>query len=159
MGFNLIQLLIAVAIVGLLATVVGLNTSNARAIARDSVRVSDLTKIQTALNLYFADNRQYPATLVSLVSTYIPRVPTDPLGTGVYTYKYAARDTNGSGSSCESYHAGAVMENAGSVGLKQDSDMTSGTICTGSAPDFHGNATNCSGGSAASPDPCFDLAP
>ena len=86
-GFTLIELLVVIAIIGLLATlsIVALNT--ARAKARDSKRVADIKQIQTALELYYSDQSQYPATVtaggtITAASTsvvYMSQVPTAPL--------------------------------------------------------------------------------
>ncbi len=59
-GFSLIELLVVVAIMGLLAamSIISLNTARAR--ARDARRLSDVKQIQTALEMYFNDSRKYP---------------------------------------------------------------------------------------------------
>lgn len=61
-GFTLIELLIVILVIGalsgLMLTVV--NSGGIRAKSRDSQRIADLSRIQTALELYFADNREYP---------------------------------------------------------------------------------------------------
>lgn len=59
-GFTLIELLVVVAIMGMLAALAVVALNNARARARDARRVSDIKQIQTALELYFLDNYDYP---------------------------------------------------------------------------------------------------
>jgi prepilin-type N-terminal cleavage/methylation domain-containing protein len=84
-GFTLIELLVVIAIIGLLSTisVVALNTARAR--SRDAKRVSDIKQIQTALELYFNEENEYPSavtaggTIISSTSTvYMAAVPTGP---------------------------------------------------------------------------------
>lgn len=58
-SFTLIELLVVVFIIGLLASLVIVNLSSARANARDAKRISDLTTIASALQLYYADNHSY----------------------------------------------------------------------------------------------------
>lgn len=59
-GFTLIELLVVIAIIGLLANMVVVSLNNARKKSRDAKRASDVKQIQTALELYFADNDGYP---------------------------------------------------------------------------------------------------
>lgn len=59
-GFTLIELLVVVAIMGLLAALAIVALNQARAKARDARRVSDIKQIQTALELYYLDNNEYP---------------------------------------------------------------------------------------------------
>lgn len=63
-GFTLIELLVTVSLIGVLSGILlgVLNVQGLRKKARDSQRVADLKKIQTALEAYLADNREYPDT-------------------------------------------------------------------------------------------------
>ena len=67
-GFTLIELLVVIAIIGLLSTLAVVALNSARAKSRDSKRVADVKQMQTALELFFADNNGYPvqATAITL---------------------------------------------------------------------------------------------
>ena len=100
-GFTLIELLVVVAIIGLLSTLSIVALNSARAKSRDARRVSDVKQIQTALELYYNDNGQYPASTSSLKPNYMSTVPTPPTPTNdggcaanVAAYAYTAQDTN-----------------------------------------------------------------
>ena len=60
-GFTLIELLVVIAIIGVLSTLAVVSLNNARQKARDAKRVSDIKQVQTALELYFADQNGYPS--------------------------------------------------------------------------------------------------
>lgn len=101
-GFTLIEVLIVVVIISILSGVALslLNSGGYRQKARDSQRVSDLRKIQTALELYFGDYRVYPSSASwsvmnqtnygASLGTYMSAIPSDPM-------------QNGSGSVCSNY--------------------------------------------------------
>jgi general secretion pathway protein G len=59
-GFTLVELLVVIAIIGLLSTLAVVSFGSAREKARDARRISDIRQIQTALELYFADQGVYP---------------------------------------------------------------------------------------------------
>ncbi len=62
LGFTLIELLLSVSIIAILsgAIITVINPAALSARARDSQRLSDLRKVQGALEMYFADHRSYP---------------------------------------------------------------------------------------------------
>ncbi|MEI6498694.1 MAG: type II secretion system protein [bacterium] len=61
-AFTLIELLIVAAIIGVIQLVVIYTYLNAQKQTRDVGRKSDLAKISTALEMWHADKKEYPAT-------------------------------------------------------------------------------------------------
>ncbi|MBU1029459.1 hypothetical protein KKE28_04620, partial [Patescibacteria group bacterium] len=55
-----------IAIIGLLSTLAVVALNSARQKSRDSKRVADIKQIQTALELYFADQNGYPVEAVAI---------------------------------------------------------------------------------------------
>ncbi len=98
--FTLIELLIVVAIIGILAALIIVSVTTAAAKARDIKRQEDLKNIQKALTMYYTTNGNYPSTggswrsncsafgsyptsgangyIPNLAPTYIPNLPIDP---------------------------------------------------------------------------------
>jgi len=129
-GFTLIELLIVSTIILILASVVLVNMTSARAKARDSARASNLKELQTAIDLYFENNYHYPEktaagdSYISLcneagmatvmpslgvsLQSYLPSMPQEKLAehTG---YAYCPDLASGS----QEYAIGADMENTG----------------------------------------------
>ncbi len=98
-GFTIIELLVVMAIIGILSTL-GLNSFTAsRMKARDVKRKTDLTQIRTALQMYYNDTNTFPATvsfggqLQNGSTVYMGYVPTDPRNSGSYIYSYAPNAT------------------------------------------------------------------
>jgi len=95
-AFTLIELLIVVAIIGILAAIAVPNFLNAQVRAKVATSQSDLRSLSTALEQYRIDNNQYPPTpntsgnlrfarLAKLTSPvpYMSSVPQDPFRKGV----------------------------------------------------------------------------
>ncbi len=99
LGFTLIELLVVISIIGLLSTFAIISLDNARKKARDGKRAADIKQLQTALDLYFNDNDQYPSSAdvifpgiltVALTPTYISKIPADPNTSGTPYHYYTA---------------------------------------------------------------------
>ncbi len=99
-GFGLAQMIVAIAIIAILATVVLSSISSVRAKARDTQRVSDTVELMAALKLYKNDNGSFPCVTGVTDSTesdfleglvtggYISRIPRDPVNSGELIYRY-----------------------------------------------------------------------
>ena len=123
-GFTLIELLVVIAIIGLLSTLSILALNTARARARDAKRVADVKQVQTALEMYYNDVGDYPATattgspIYSSSGTYIRAVPAPPTpvdGSACpavqpdYTYAYSGSGQAGTASYTIEYCLGATV--------------------------------------------------
>lgn len=64
-GFTLVEMLIVIAIIAVLASVALVSVSGVRKSARDTKRVSDISKLQQQLEVYYSQNGSYPATLAA----------------------------------------------------------------------------------------------
>jgi prepilin-type N-terminal cleavage/methylation domain-containing protein len=108
-GFTLIELLVVIAIIGILATLAVVALQQARKNARDAKRIADVKQMQTALELYFNDWQQYPATVtkgedIASGTTYMAIVPSAPTPadgdcsstTNEYTYNLTPETDSGS---------------------------------------------------------------
>lgn len=80
-GFTLIEMLVVVAIIGLLSSVVVIGLGGSRSKARDARRIADVQQIQNSLELAYDPATGYPAAIPAGAPT------TDPQDK---TYVYAA---------------------------------------------------------------------
>lgn len=84
-GFTLIELLIVIVIIGVLSAILMANFVGVRQRARDAQRKSDLRQIQSALELYRADNGSYPPAPPGIYSADCPT--SGPFVTAAYMQK------------------------------------------------------------------------
>lgn len=123
-GFTLLELLIVIAIIGILISVAAASYSSAQIKSRNARRMQDMKSVQSAMEQYYATNAQYPATASPSCdpgTTYLPAgLPTDPKP----SMSYVVSCTTGGGVS--TYYGRATME--GSVG--NSSSATCATFTT-----------------------------
>jgi prepilin-type N-terminal cleavage/methylation domain-containing protein len=99
-GFTILELLVSVAIIGILAALTVVIVNGVRAKGRDGRRVQDITQIQNALNLYYTNKGVFPvaasetilqgndAVSQALINEHtIPEIPGDP-SSPAYEYTY-----------------------------------------------------------------------
>ena len=120
-GFTLIEIMIVIAILGILAALISGNFINSLKKSRDTKRKADLQQIQKALEAYYEDVGDYPASLPSAgleltnptntTKIYMVKLPGDPLSQCRYYYVkgVAAGNTNG-------YKLYATIENVDDIG-------------------------------------------
>lgn len=128
-GFTLVELLVVVAIIGLLTGMVVISVRNIKAKSRDAERVSDMRSMEAVLGLYHSDYNLYPIydgyitgsdafSLILEATNYINNVPTDPsdmdsTDCGSLTgYHYYYQSTDG-----RSYILGYCLETDSMQGL------------------------------------------
>lgn len=92
-GFTLVELLIVMAIIGVLASIGIGSFMTAQMRGRDAERKSDLRQTAHALELYYSDYGKYPDTIPwglefkdSKGTVYFKILPLDPYNDGIYTY-------------------------------------------------------------------------
>ncbi len=91
-GFTLIEVVVVMAILGLLVTVLLPSFSRSRAVARDTKRKGDLESVRQALETYRSDQTPpiYPAAVSGQPSGIVPNYqstyPVDPLSAQRYVY-------------------------------------------------------------------------
>src|SRR5262249_15932026 len=82
-GFTLIELLVVIAVIALLSSIALIALMSARQKSRDARRLSDMTQMATAMQLYFNTNNGYPSATAgnpstALVPTLLAHMSTPP---------------------------------------------------------------------------------
>lgn len=123
-GFTLMELLIVIAVIGILMSIASVAYSSAQKKTRDSRRRGDLKALQNGFEQYYADHSgKYPASC-SLDTTYMPNgMPKDPKTSTEYT---------------------------STAGWFDCSTTTSYCVCAALEGETN-NTTNCGGGSPTTP--------
>lgn len=100
-GFTLLELMVSIAIIGILASLMYINITGIKAKNRDAQRLIRVNEIVKALNIYYANARLYPVAAEKLNVTgsdtmslaletagAISQVPVDPMNSGSYVFGY-----------------------------------------------------------------------
>jgi general secretion pathway protein G len=79
-GFNLIEVLIVMVILGILITIIIPSYKHSVIRAKEAVLKENLFQIRDAINKYYYDKNKYPTSLSDLVaSRYLRDLPVDPI--------------------------------------------------------------------------------
>lgn len=134
-GFTLIEILVVIAIIGILASIVLVGLGGFRARGQDARRIADTRQVQNALELYYNKcgyypggatagtcNTTNPSTWADLQNTLVnaqigvTSVSNDPIPGQNYVYGVASNRQN--------YVVGATLGDANDASLRQDVDGT-----------------------------------
>lgn len=90
--FTIGVIVLSLVIVGLISygLFLAFDPLSTKANDRDSRREADFIKLRTAVERYYNEKKQYPASLDVLSPAYIPAVPLDPKSGSQYQYKRTA---------------------------------------------------------------------
>lgn len=135
-GFTLIEMLIVVAIIGILSSLILVGLASFRSRGRDARRVADVKQVQNALEVYYTKNLKYPAvtggsaedrweeltTTVTGGGIGISQLPIDPLSPSQdYDYKECNNQ--------QGYIIAVILEDTTNTVLANDIDGTSSGSC------------------------------
>lgn len=98
-GFTLVEIMIVVAIIGLLAAIAIPNYVNSRATAATNACIANLRQLDSAVQMFQVDNGAWPAAFANL-SPYLRNVPTTCPGDGAALTLNAAAGANPCYASC-----------------------------------------------------------
>lgn len=146
-GFTLSELLIVMAIIGILMSITLVGYNSYRAKARDSQRKTDLSSVEAGMESYYTVNKQYPdggcpyssppfdvtgfTTANSCLNQlkYLSATYTDPKNVDPFQYRYK-RDA------ATKYEISAALENTNDKKLTDDCPKTGANNCDDSRLEY-----------------------
>lgn len=137
-GFTILELLIVIAIIGLLSAVVLAALNSSRSKGRDAKRIEEIRQIINAVELSFNATGKYPSRAQFLnqteankaqnpLSPYLWPIPKDPKTNAQYNYTGLRPAVTPANAPCSGYHIGVSLENNNKV-LEADSDFSSTAV-------------------------------
>lgn len=143
-GFTLIEMLVVIAVIGILASVIVVGLGGAREGSRDARRVADIRQIQNALELRFDNSNGYESPVADCTNATGNTGVAQEEGSsecflepdGLNPYEYEPLDSDGDGFN-ESYALGACLETGDNANASTgDADCPTSLDCSGGAGDW-----------------------
>jgi len=95
-GFTLLELIVVIAIIGILSSIAALRLKDAPRRAKEAVLREDLFTMRSCIDQYFADKQVYPQGLPELVASgYLRRLPVDPITKSDSSWETVASEDSG----------------------------------------------------------------
>ncbi len=117
-GWTLIELLVVISLIMILASVAMNQYSTSIRAAQEATLKTNLFRMRDAIDQYFADKGQYPASIQALVSEgYLRAVPLDPITRSTDTWSTTPAEPDPSRPSSE---VGIYDVKSGSDGMALD---------------------------------------
>ncbi|MFA5747301.1 MAG: FISUMP domain-containing protein [Candidatus Paceibacterota bacterium] len=142
-GFTLVEIMVTIAIIGLLSALIFVGVQSALASGRDSRRQGELSQVKKSLQAYYlANGNKYPTTALAGISLeedndadgdftqamkgggYLPKIPRDPKHNveADYSYKYIATTTDYYTLCAKSESKGGYLCVTGGTGVALEDD-------------------------------------
>jgi general secretion pathway protein G len=122
-GFTLVELLVVMAILGILVAIAVPQLQKAPIRAKEATLREDLFTFRSCLDQYYADKGHYPDTLQTLVTDkYIRKIPIDPFTKSADTWQVIMEEPDSSDSASSGT---ASAEPPGIIDVKSGSKQAS----------------------------------
>ena len=82
-GFTLVELVVVIAILGVLAAIAIPRFLNANMSARGSKIIADMNACESAINIYYTKTGNFPEDIDTLVASYLASWPKPPIGSTI----------------------------------------------------------------------------
>ena len=92
-GWTIIEMMVVISLMAVLAGIATISYGTAMRRSREAVLMEDLFRMRDAIDQYFADRVEYPASLDNLVSEgYLRTIPRDPMTESSTTWQTIMAD-------------------------------------------------------------------
>jgi general secretion pathway protein G len=114
-GFTLVELLVVMAILGILVAIAVPQLQLAPIRAKEAALREDLFTFRTCLDQFYADKGHYPDTIQTLVTEkYIRKIPVDPFTKSAETWQAVMEEPDSSDTASPDQQPGVIDVKSGS---------------------------------------------
>jgi general secretion pathway protein G len=114
-GFTLVELLVVMAIIGILVAIAVPQLQQAPIRAKEATLREDLFTFRSCLDQFYADKGHYPETLQTLVTEkYIRKIPVDPFTKSADTWQVVMEEPDSSETASPDQQPGIIDVKSGS---------------------------------------------